>query len=470
MRPAICKLHYLTQLHVVHLKGVVTQHTMHKLIVTAVAAALLVCTGAQAANTENLCEGLFTSNERVKIPAVAKPPFMRFYKDPAFGTKIIRITQARQGEIFKPAYSSMQAFNADESLLMLYRGGDDSAHVLLDGKTYQLVRELDIIPSDLEEVYWSHTDPDVFYYVSRRSSDYGFFNRYSFADDESTKIRDFRGICGSKGLPQGGGDVQMQSMDDDLFGFRCRAGRDNDSYVMFTYRISTDEVFVAPLNEKAGWEPWTAPIPGPSGEQVWLQGKVLTPELDKIKVIHDMKKHHEHANIGLTHDGHDAVFQTVFDPSPKGCNGDIRQGVGHLVVHDMDTGECRPVINETKGYPYTTSGTHVSARAHKRPGWVVMSSIGYGSFEYFTNKRGAPALLSEIYLANTDPENEVVCRLAHHRSFGKSAKNGDYKGYFGEPHATASPSGTRIVFGSDWYDSGSVDTYVIELPAYSRSN
>ncbi|MFK7997615.1 MAG: hypothetical protein AB8B87_26045 [Granulosicoccus sp.] len=421
---------------------------------------------AHAASTDNLCEGLFTGKERVAIPAVAKPPFMQYYADPAFRTKTIRITQAKQGEVFKPAYSSMQAFNADESVLMLYRGGDNSGHVLLDGKTYKPIRELDIVPSDLEEVYWSHTDPDVFYYVSKNSRDYGIFNKYSVSNNKSTKVRDFYDICGRKSLPTGGGDVQMQSLDDDLFGFRCLAGKDNDSYIMFTYRISADEVVHTPLNEKVGWEPWSAPVPGPSGKHLWLQGKVIQPDLKTIKLEHDMYKHHEHANIGVTHDGHDAVFQTVFDPSPEGCNDDLYKGVGHLVVHDMETGECRPVINEEKGYPYTTSGTHVSAQAFKRPGWVAMSSIGYGSFDYFSNKRKAPALLSEIYLANTDPDNEVVCRLAHHRSFGKSAKRASYQPYFGEPHATISPTGTRIVFGSDWYDSGSVDTYVIELPAY----
>jgi len=59
-----------------------------------------------------------------------------------------------------------------------------------------------------------------------------------------------------------------------------------------------------------------------------------------------------------------------------------------------------------------------------------------------------------------------VCRLAHHRSTGKLAQSGEYNGYLGEPHVTISPSGTRLLFGSDWYDSGSVDSYVIELPLY----
>lgn len=434
-------------------------------LLTSVLLTTVMAGATHAASSDNLCEGLFTGTDRVTVPAVAKPPFMKYYKDPAFGSKVIRITQAREGEIFKPTYSSMQAWNADESLLMLYRGGKNAAHVLLDGKTYKPFRELDIIPSDLEEVYWSHTDPDIFYYVSKYSRDYGYLKQYSVKAKKATKVKDFRSICGDRGLPTGGNDAQMQSLDDDLFGFRCRQGGDGE-YQMFTYRISTDEIVRAPLSEKAGWEPWTAPIPGPSGDLLWLQGKVLESDLTTVRHIHDMRKHSEHANIGLTHDGQDAVFQVVFDPSPEGCNDDIWQGVGHLVIHNMETGECRPIINEAKGYPYTTSGTHASAQAWKKPGWVAMSSIGYGSYEFFTNKRKAPVLFSEIYLANTDPDNEVVCRLAHHRSFAKDAKRGGYKPYFGEPHATISPSGTRIVYGSDWYDSGSVDTYIIELPAY----
>jgi len=383
---------------------------------------------------ESLCPGMVTHNDRVKVKPVAMPPFMKYYRDPAFGSKVIRMTNAPQGVVYKPAYSTMQAWNSDESVLMLYRGGENPAHVLFDGHTYEPIRELDIIPVDLEEVWWSHNDPDVFFYVSKYSRDYG--------------------------------DVQMQSLDDDLFGFRCQLSKTR--YEMFSYRLSTDEVISQPLSEKAGWDFWTAPVPGPSGSQFWLQGKTIENDLTTLKNRHDMAKHSEHANIGTTHDGHDAVFQTVFDPSPNGCGDDIWQGVGHLVVHDMETGECRSVVNEAKGYPYTTSGTHISARAIHRPGWVAMSSVGYDQFEWFTNDRKAPALFSEIYLVNTDPENEEVCRLAQHRSFGKQATRGGYKPYFGEPHVTISPSGTRVLFGSDWYDSGAVNSYIVELPAYQR--
>lgn len=418
------------------------------------------------ADQGSLCPGMVTHKERVQVKPVAMPPYMMYYRDPAFGSKVIRISDAPEGVVYKPAYSTMQAWNADESILMLYQGGNNSAHVLLDGHTYEPIRELEIIPADLEEVWWSHSDPDTFYYVSKFSRDYGDLKRYSVSENKSTVIRDFSGVCSARGLPTGGGDVQMQSLDDDLFGFRCQLSK--TSYEMFSYRMSTDEVISQPLAEKAGWDFWTAPVPGPSGKHFWLQGKTIENDLVTVKNRHDMAKHSEHANIGTTHDGHDAVFQTVFDPSPNGCGEDLWQGVGHLVVHDMETGECRSVINEAKGYPYTTSGTHISARAVQRPGWVAMSSVGYGQFDWFTNKRKAPVLFSEIYLVNTDPANEEVCRLAQHRSFGKSATRGGYHPYFGEPHATISPSGTRVLFGSDWYDSGAVNSYVIELPGYQR--
>lgn len=413
----------------------------------------------------NMCAGAITHADRVGIPPVAKPPFKRYYKDPAFGSRVIRITNSKFGDVFKPPYSTMQSWNADESLMLLYKGGKDAYHLLLDGHTYEPVRKLDIIPADIEEVFWSHSDPDAFFYVSKYSRDYGLFKKYSVKAGKAKVIADFGKFCGAKGLPTGGGDIHMQSHDDDLFGFRCR--KDDSSYIMMSYRISTNEVVTQKIGKGTEWEEWTAPIPAPSGERFWFQGKALGPDLKTVEKSLDMKKFAEHSSVGLTHNGQDALFQTVFDPSPGGCQGDLWQGVGHLVEHNLETGTCRPIINEAQGYPYTTSGTHVSAQAYLRPGWVAMSSIGFEEqFEFFSNNRKAPALLSEIYLANTDPDKQVTCRLAHHRSFGKMAKKGGYPPYFGEPHATLSPSGTRIVFGSDWYDSGSVDSYVIELPGY----
>ncbi len=419
------------------------------------------------ASSINLCEGLISHNQGVVIPMVKKPPYMRYYKEPAFGTKVIRITNNRENELSKPPYSTMQAWNSNESYMLQYHNGEDfTGHRLLDGHTYEIVRNLSFVPSDLEDVFWSHTDPDTLYYISKVKPNFGEFMKYSIGSDKSVVVKDFTRWCGSD-MPKPGGDVQMQSLDDDLFGFRC-VNLDEEP-IMLTYKISTDTVTTARIGEGTRWEEWFAPMPTVTGKSWFFQGVSLDHDLKTVNVELDMKKAGEHQNVGLTHDGQDAIYSVGFDPSPNGCNGDPDEGIGHVVQHNLETGECRNFISQSEGYPYTTSATHISAQAVHNPGWVAVSSIGKKKqFNAFTTGRPAPPLLSEIYLLNTDPDDTVVCRVAHHRSFGKRADAGDYHPYFGEPHATISPSGTRIMFGSDWYDSGSVDSYIIELPAYSK--
>jgi len=97
--------------------------------------------------------------------------------------------------------------------------------------------------------------------------------------------------------------------------------------------------------------------------------------------------------------------------------------------------------------------------AHKNTdlGWVAASMIGY-------DKDGQELLDQELVIARAVSGNIEVCRIGHHRS------DEDQFDYWGEPHAVISPSGTRVLFGSDWSgqeDGASVDSYVVELPAHT---
>jgi hypothetical protein len=140
----------------------------------------------------------------------------------------------------------------------------------------------------------------------------------------------------------------------------------------------------------------------------------------------------------------------VFDP-PGG--GSVAADAGTLVVHDMETGGRRVVVGIATGFPYPPSGTHVSGVAHRRPGWVAVSVVG--------DPRRNDVLDGELLVANFDTGE--VCRVAHHRSFAGEGR----WGYWAEPHVVISPTSTRLLFGSDWGNGGSVDSYVVELPAYS---
>lgn len=417
-------------------------------------------------STGMMCDGSVSDARQLNIPRIPRPGLYTRYKDPALGATVVRVSDSKYGEIHKPAYSTMQAWNADESLLLLYRSGNDGiGHQVRDGHSYKVIRQLDFIPADIEEVFWSRKNPDELFFVSAAKQERGQFKRLNPRTNESETIADFSDWCGAS-LPVAGNDVQMQSYDDDLFGFRCQ--QDDGRHIMFSYRISDQSVTLQYIGAGTMWSSNLAPMPAPGGKRFWLQGHVLDTTLVSPILNIDVHSFAEHSSVGTTTSGQDALYQVAFDPAPRGCDSDIFNGVGHLVEHNLETGACRNIISQQQGYPYPTSSTHVSAQAFNQPGWVAMSSVGtQEQISYFITGQKAPALFSEVYLSNTDPDNPVTCRLAHHRSTGKSAVNGGYEPYFGEPHATISPSGTRILFGSDWYDSGAVDAFVIELPGYS---
>ena len=150
-------------------------------------------------------------------------------------------------------------------------------------------------------------------------------------------------------------------------------------------------------------------------------------------------------------DGTDTNFSVSFDAGPNGgCQGNI-------IAYDLNTGDCLPVISEGLGYAYPKSGTHISAVAHKNPGWIAASMIGFEG-------DGQALLDQELVIAHVSPGNVEVYRIGHHRA------DEDEFDYWGEPHAVISPAGTRVLFGSDWSgseDGTSVESYVVELPSFN---
>jgi hypothetical protein len=184
-----------------------------------------------------------------------------------------------------------------------------------------------------------------------------------------------------------------------------------------------------------------APAASFDGTLAYHLGDVLDQSLVFQRTL-DVAVPWEHASLGRGASG--PLYGAVdFDGSPPGT----------LVVHAMRTGGKRPVISTDTGWPYPPSGTHVSGLARNgSPGWFAVSVVG--------QPPDTCVPCGELLLANADTGE--VCRVAHHRSYAGWGR----WGYWGEPHVVLSPSGTRLLFGSDWGDGSTVDTYVAELPAY----
>lgn len=366
---------------------------------------------------------------------IAKPGYLQTITDPSFGTTIRRITDAGDGKVIKPMYSTIQAWNADESMMILYDQGN-GVHRLLDGMDYTFIRNLDDIrPDDIEQLFWDFNDANILFYVDRNSAD---FIKYSVAGKEKEILANLKELTGCAVNIGSGNDVQMMSWDSDVLGFRC----DNTS--VYYYRISTGTVTQFDIDDVK----YTAPMPGPSGEVFYHGPSVYGTDGKKIIDLNEKKT--EHSCIGKLVDGTDAHFAVAFAEGPQGgC-------IGNIIAHDLTTGECFSVISEDQGYDYPKSGTHISAVSHKNPGWIAASMIGF-------EEDGQKLLDQELVLARVEKGNVEVYRIGHHRADEREFD------YWGEPHAVISPTGTRVLFGSDWSgsdDGKSVDSYVVELPAF----
>jgi hypothetical protein len=374
-----------------------------------------------------------------------KPANKQTYVDPQFGTTIRRITAAplqwKENAVIIPMYSTVPAWNADESKLLLYTRGLGGTHLLYDGRTYKFIKEIHVAASDIEHLLWDPQDPDIFYYPSNYPSNPDsppVLNRYHVSTDKIEAVHNFSDIgCNQgKGRPISLGHAAYMSWapGSKLVGLQC-------GEIKFLYDIVTDKVtgFIRHPQPKGSQANTVAP--GPSGNFGEFLGRVADRSFQKDVVKLPLASVVEHNCLGISKSGHDTYNAVVFDPPPPGG--------GALVSFDMVTGAAKVIIGPATGYPPPMHMTHISAIAIHKPGLVGVSIVGKGN--------GQGVLDSEILLADVDTGK--VCRVGHHRSL---SDEGPW-GYWGEPHVTLSPSGTRALFASDWGGGPSVDTYVVEL-------
>ncbi len=377
------------------------------------------------------------------------------FTDLQFGTTLRRVSQvASDGRgshrVLKTLYSTVSAWNADESLMVLYRtDGGPAVHELWDGKRYQFIRKLDdIAPVDLEQLYWDTQDPDLLYYANRSENR---LYRYRVSTRQAQLLHDFRAQCGSKEL-HGGSDPLFNSWNSQKFGFAC-----TPDGALFSYDQSTDRVGTLLNGQNLDYG---APQAAPSGQLFFLNqndgnrsdrsATVRDADMKLLRTL-DMASANEHGALSLLSSGEDTWNTVAFDTGPGGS------GIGTLVQHNLQTGQAKVLVGPSRGYPYPPSGTHVGATAFHRTGLVAVSVKD--------DRKGDSLLDTELLFVDTDPATnpaQAICRVGHHRSLSDS--------YWAEPHPVLSPSGTRILFSSSWGDKRDpgavVDVYVLELPGY----
>jgi len=426
------------------------------------------------------------SKALVNYSALPQPAVGVAVTDPDFGVTIRRITDAQNNwnmNVAVPAYPTIAAWNADESWLVLYAtcnlansascpsNAPGPGWALFNGKTYAFNQWLPINPADIEQFYWDTSNPDLMYYVDATTM---VLTRYHVSTGVKDSLHDFSkdiatggalaSACPGGWIVSGGEDPFFMSQNNDLIGLGCglltTGPNGATNFSGFTYRLSTGAISLPAITAEA-----VVPQATPSGNNSWFygltaptSGQVLNTTNNGLVLTVGIDGT-QHSDMLMNAAGQDVVGAAQYDG--PGDNGS-------LITANLDTGVVSTIIGGNTGDPYPPSGTLISGRAIKVPGWFVVSATG--------NINVVQTYLDqEVMLVNVDTME--MCRVAHHRSTG-NWDNAAISNYWAQPNATPSPSGTRILFASDW-GAGTpgnsataspyavVDTYVIELPGYT---
>lgn len=403
-----------------------------------------VFNSAPAAEGPAVCKGLISDKAPLPLQPVAALRMGESFVDPRFGTRWVRVTDvmAETGVpgVRKPMYSTIPAWNADESLMILYQtkgaaqANIPSSHLLYDGRSYRFIKQLRVAPSDLEHIYWDPKSPNHLYYPYTWEMSGRLLRqliRYDVVRDTKEVMQDFD--CAGR---LDFGHPKYMSWDGQVIGLRCVRGTQSIGYIV-DLRTGTKIELKEPI-DRLGVQV------APSGKLALAGAKVIDVKTGAV-VRTLITKADEHATLGSAN-GVDLFVSAQYDG----------RHVGTVVTEELQSGKVQILVGKGSGWrSYPPSGTHVSAVAFKHPGWVAASIVGHA--------QGRELLDQEVIMVSTQTGH--VCRLGHHRSHGRG---GPHK-YWGEPHAVISPSGTRVLLASDWGGGPAVDSYVIELPAYQRN-
>ena len=139
------------------------------------------------------------------LPAPTLPPAGGTYQDPTFGTTVLRVTDANDGQMNMPLYSSIYpAFNADSSRITYITGNGLNMIADLDvpNRRVSNKRAMPTTPNGIAGVfYWHRTDPDKFFVFVGP-----ILWEYSFQAAQYTQVVDFSTLIpgvayvGSRGM------------------------------------------------------------------------------------------------------------------------------------------------------------------------------------------------------------------------------------------------------------------------------
>jgi hypothetical protein len=376
-----------------------------------------------------------TAARLIETPHLGEPGYLQSVTDPAFGTPYTRVTDA--GRQMAPGtscgrhhcthhYSSSQAWNADQTLLVIANGC--SGFCFLDGHTYKPLFAR-AVPGECE---WHPTNPTLMIcvasgkiYVWAPVTDE---KMTIFEPDEYAKLQ----FGPYKGNPSRDGARLV-----------VRATNKTGALVAFAYDINARKKYPdIRIGELPGSNGYCAI--SPSGLYVFCAQK-MPGEIDEAYVFtlegarrqHWRENHRPgHGDMTIDSDGSD-VYVGISKADPDKYHVIKRRLVDGVVTDLAPFGEAQ----------------HASLRSINLPGWVFLTYTGTYS-ELAQQKDWAP-FYQEVVALRIDGSGEIR-RIVQTRAAAND--------YWSEAHASPSPDGTQVIWSSNWGNPGApVVDYVARL-------
>lgn len=399
---------------------------------------------------------LVTDRTVRQAPALREPAARAPFRDPVFGSCLVRLTD-RAADLapddksggLKNEYSRVQAFNADESLILIR--GIAATWYLYDAASLQRVRKLSF--AGTVDPRWDASDPNLLHFI-----DGARLFAYDIRNDQQRLVRDFAA---------------------DFPGQKLAA-----VWTRYEGSPSTDGRYWGLMAEDENWLPVAFLVYDRVANRI--------VSLRNMRNVPGIKDDVDHVSISPLGKYFVAAFDRAcergavgtdarpcglmaYDLALKNGRG-LGRNIGHhdlaldadgrevIVYQDNDSDEIAMIDLATGAktalwpidFSRSAIGLHFSGRASGRPGWALVST--------HDDSTASHSWMDDQVFAIELKANGRAARLAHTRSLVNPKMEHDY---WAEPHATVNRAFTRVLFTTNWGRSGTdhVETMLIDLPA-----